>query len=86
MNSSYYDNIPAGPTPPGVESNFDTPMTRALELHIAIGICIAVVTIIVWLRCYVKLVVTKTWGWDDCTSGLLSISFSCTDKFRVMFV
>jgi hypothetical protein len=65
MNTDYF-NIPARPPPPGVTSNFDHPQSRAIAAHIGMGICIGITSVLIILRVYVKLTVTKLWGWDDC--------------------
>jgi hypothetical protein len=59
-------NTPARAPPPGVTSNFDNPQSRAMAAHIGMGICIGITSVLIILRVYVKLAVTKLWGWDDC--------------------
>lgn len=61
-----YSNLPAGAPPPGVIPNFDHAKSRAIDAHVAMGICIGLTTIFLLLRVYVKLAVTNMWGWDDC--------------------
>lgn len=65
MNSSDYSNLAAGNPPPGITSNFDNPPSRAIVEYIGVGICLGVTLGIVLLRIYVKLAVTRVWGWDD---------------------
>ena len=63
---SEYANLPAGTPPPGVVSDLDNPPSRALDLYIGMGICIAVTTVLSVLRMYAKFIVTHSPGWDDC--------------------
>ena len=65
-NYSQYANLPAATPPPGVVSNLDNPPSRALQLFIGMGTCIAATTVLLALRMYAKLVVTKKPGWEDC--------------------
>jgi hypothetical protein len=65
MSSSNYADMPAGKPPPGVIPNFDDPESRAIVMHIGISICLGVALVFVLLRIYVKLAVTRAWGWDD---------------------
>ena len=65
---SYHANLPAGSSPPGVVPNLNDPQSRAMDAYIGMGICIGVTSVFVVLRMYVKLGVTKSWGWDDCWS------------------
>lgn len=60
-----YTNIAAGRPPPGVISNFDNPPTQATILYVGVGICLGVTLTFLLLRIYVKLAVTRAWGWDD---------------------
>ena len=65
MDSSDYANIPVGKPPPGVISNFDHPQSRAIVEYVGVSICLGFALIFVLLRIYVKLAVTRAWGWDD---------------------
>ncbi|KAK0516327.1 hypothetical protein JMJ35_000930 [Cladonia borealis] len=65
-NYSQYANLPAASPSPGVVSNLDNLPSRALDLYIGMGTCIAVTTVLLALRMYAKLVVTDKPGWEDC--------------------
>lgn len=65
MNSSDYANLPGGKPPPGLILNFDHPQSNAIIEYVGVGICLGVTVVFVLLRIYVKLAVTRAWGWDD---------------------
>ncbi|KAF2676574.1 hypothetical protein K458DRAFT_437229 [Lentithecium fluviatile CBS 122367] len=83
---AYLANLPAAPPPPGVLSNFDHPDTNADQGHIGMGICIALITIFMLLRIYVKSAITKMWGWDDvaCILGYICIVAHDIVAFTIM--
>ena len=60
--------LPALLPPPGVQSNFVDPVTRARDLVVTSVIGITLMVICVAIRFYTKLGVKKAWGWDDCKS------------------
>lgn len=72
MASSYHtSSLP----PPGVTPNFDHPQSRTREAYIGIGVCLAVATVVVVLRIYIKLAfIAHMWGWDDCKSLEMNLS------------
>lgn len=57
--------IPLGPPPDGVVSNFDNPETLKVTGQIAFIVSMVIGGIFVALRLYVKLFITKLYGWDD---------------------
>ena len=59
-------NLPAVTPPPGVVPNFNNPPSRAHDMYIGLGICLAVSTFFLALRMYAKYTVTHSFGWDDC--------------------
>lgn len=61
-------HIPVHPPPPGVTSNFIDPLSRAYQTRIAIGVMLALMVPLLFLRLYTRLRVTKTFGLDDCMS------------------
>ena len=63
---SQYASLPAATPTAGVVSELDNPPSRALDLYIGMGTCIAVTAVLLALRMYAKLVVTKNPGWEDC--------------------
>ena len=65
MNSPGYANLPIGKPPPGVVPNLDHPQSQTIAQYVGIGICLGVALVFVLLRIYVKLAVTRAWGWDD---------------------
>ena len=65
MNSPNYANLPAGKPPPGVISNFDSPESQAIILYVGVGVSLGITLVFMLLRVYVKLAVTRSWGWDD---------------------
>lgn len=60
-----YANLPAGSPPPGILPDFEHGETREVEAYIGMGICIGIAFIFMVLRFYVKLCITRLWGWDD---------------------
>ena len=62
---SPYASLPAASPPVGVLPNFDNPPTRDTEIYVGMGIFITLIVVFVTLRVYVKLVITRMWGWDD---------------------
>ena len=63
---SKYANLPAATPPPGVVANFVNPSSRAHDIYVGLGLCLAVSTLTLALRIYVKFIVTHSPGWDDC--------------------
>ena len=61
--------LPVGPPPPGVQSNFASPVSRASDIVIAGATCLSLVTLFAALRLYAKLAVMKTRTWDDCNDS-----------------
>jgi hypothetical protein len=59
-------NMTLRPPPPGVDSNFVNPQTLRSQGEIGMIFCIIVGAAFVALRFYVKVVVTKSYNWDDC--------------------
>ena len=60
--------LPAGPAPPGVQSNFIDPESRAPNLIACNVILLIVSTLVVGARLVSRTLLTD-WrlGWDDCT-------------------
>ena len=84
---SAYANLPTGTPPPGVVPNFDNPPSRALDLYVGMGVCVAVAAVMLALRMYAQFVVTKSPGWDDCETyhliviRMLTAVVSCSIGF-----
>ncbi|KAI1211122.1 uncharacterized protein F4807DRAFT_466462 [Annulohypoxylon truncatum] len=79
MNSSYMDSTPARPPPPGQESNFTNPESRCYQLIIPIAVFTALIIVIVFLRIYARLRITRSFGADDwlCIAAtILTLSYS----------
>ena len=62
-------NIPALPPPPGVQPNFVNPESFGRAVNIFGGIFVAFMLSALSIRILVRTVITKGWGWDDCTLG-----------------
>lgn len=86
MSFPDYFNMPAGKPPPGVTPNFDHPQSRAIAAHIGMGICIGITSVLIILRVYVKLAITKFWGWDDWTCLMAYVLITAHDivAFTIM--
>ena len=55
--------------PPGVTPNYyDSPPSSAWQSSVANSVGLAIVTIVVFARCYTKFFIVKAPGWEDCTS------------------
>ncbi|KAI1453182.1 hypothetical protein F4805DRAFT_384402 [Annulohypoxylon moriforme] len=79
MDSGYLDSTPARPPPPGRESNFTNPESRCYELIIPIAVFTALIVILLCLRIYSRLRITRSFGADDwlCIAAtILTLSYS----------
>lgn len=65
MSSNIPQDYPVVPPPPGVFSNFVDPESRSSLVIAITSICAAITWVVVTARLYVKLRITKTFGWDD---------------------
>ncbi|KAH2314271.1 hypothetical protein KXV64_004001 [Aspergillus fumigatus] len=61
---------PVVPAPAGQQSNFDNPASHANDYYIIAGICTALMTFLVFVRLYIRFLVTRTPWWDDLTAVL----------------
>lgn len=59
-------DTPALQPPPGITSNFDNPYNIKPEINAALGVCLGVSTVLVWLRLYTRFFIIKCHGWEDC--------------------
>lgn len=57
---------PALQPPEGVTPNFVNPENFHTAIIGTIVVCIALTTCLACTRMYTKLIITKTYGWDDC--------------------
>lgn len=62
---------PAIPPPPGVNSNPENPTSLAYYSHLTTAICVPIVTVLYFLRTYVRVFIKKTWILEDCTQAVL---------------
>ncbi|RHZ53906.1 putative plasma membrane protein Pth11-like [Aspergillus thermomutatus] len=67
---------PLVPAPAGQKSNFVNPVNHANEYYIIAGICTALMTFLVFVRLYIRFLVTHTPWWDDLTAVLALLSQS----------
>lgn len=65
--SANADIRPINP-PLGLTSNFGHPPSQAIEAYVGMGVCVGSALLFVFMRLYVKAIVTHQWGWDDCES------------------
>ncbi|KAL8968361.1 MAG: hypothetical protein Q9183_002494 [Haloplaca sp. 2 TL-2023] len=64
--------------PPGVTPNYyDSPPSSAWQSSIANSVGLAIVTLVVFARCYTKFLVTKAPGWED--SYAFFVAFAASD-------
>lgn len=70
FSSPFFENFPALQPPPGVQSNFDNPLTRGPDVVIASSICLALMLSLVVIRFYTKIAIKRRFGWDDCECTL----------------
>ena len=64
--SSSLANLPAAPPPPGIIPNFVDPPTRVPVIVALEAVFITLMLLTVAMRIYVRLRVTKVWGFEDC--------------------
>lgn len=79
MDPGYLDSTPARPPPPGRTSNFTDPESRCYQLIIPIAVFTALIVILVSLRIYSRLRITRSFGADDwlCIAAtILTLSYS----------
>ncbi|KAI1126740.1 hypothetical protein F5Y10DRAFT_244236 [Nemania abortiva] len=62
---SLLSQIPALPPPPGVESNFDNPETRADLAKIVVSLTYGLMLVFLAMRIYTRIIVTNSLGVDD---------------------
>lgn len=55
----------ASAPPPGQVSNFVDPENQFMPMVVSSMVCFSVATIVVAMRLYTKLCITKDLGWDD---------------------
>jgi hypothetical protein len=60
------ENIPAGQPPPGVKSNFIDPPSQVLNCIVVDSVFLPLMLLAVSVRIFVRVKITKGWGWDDC--------------------
>lgn len=64
----------AGP-PPGLVSNFVDPPSKAPIIYAVMSICLGLVTLLVAIRIYTRVRITKSLWWDDTASVLAWVFF-----------
>ena len=68
------------PAPPGVDPNFEHPVSHGHYLSLTSVVCVVIAAMFVFARLWVKLVISRAPGWDD-GKPLIPISFrSHTDS------
>ncbi|GAQ11594.1 hypothetical protein ALT_8915 [Aspergillus lentulus] len=65
---------PLVPAPAGQQSNFVNPVSHVNEYYIIAGICTALMTFLVFVRLYIRFLVTRTPWWDDLTAVIALVS------------
>jgi hypothetical protein len=68
------DVIAAWPTP-----NYENPVTRGPTLIIVNSVFLAVVTAVVGLRAYTRLILTRAFGFDD---AFIFLALVCYTQYR----
>ena len=58
-------NLSTIPPPPGVLPNFVDPVSQHIWLHVTLGVCLPIATLLVAMRLYTKIFFLKTTGWED---------------------
>ena len=53
------------PPPPGVDTNFEHPVSHGHYLSLSSVVCIVIAAIFVFARLWVKLVISRAPGWED---------------------
>ncbi|XXG95640.1 hypothetical protein Hte_001908 [Hypoxylon texense] len=79
MDSSDLDNTPLVPPPPGRTPNFTNPESRCYQLIIPIAVYTALIVILISLRIYSRLRITRSFGADDwlcIVATVLTLSYS----------
>ena len=73
MSASFFDNVPSGLPPPGVQSNLINPTTQKVPIIVLNAVFTFLMTITVLIRFYVRIFLTRSTGWDDCEYEFLVI-------------
>lgn len=60
--------MPVATPPPGYITNFISPPSRAYQVYTVYAVFFTLTVLFVATRLYAKLVLLKTWAWDDCTA------------------
>ena len=58
-------NEPLLPPPPGVTPNIKDPESRAEDIFITAGICLALIFLSAFIRLFAKGTALRKWTWDD---------------------
>lgn len=66
--------VPYITAPPGVTPNPTNPPTLAKETHITIGLSIGFVTVFFIARLWARVIIKKTWTFEDCMLILFFVS------------
>ena len=64
-------NEPLLPPPHGVTPNLEHPESRADDIFITAGICLALILLSAAVRLYAKVTALRKWTWDDCEALFL---------------
>ena len=59
-------NGPAGPPPPGIRPNFDDPANLNDLVILTLTMCLVFASLTVLMRIYTKLVIIRSWDYEDC--------------------
>jgi hypothetical protein len=68
--------FPLVPPPDGIIPNFDNPASLESLGHTAMGVFIGITAAFIILRIYVKLTISKQWGWDDGEFRVANVSMA----------
>ncbi len=63
---SSFASLPVAPPPPGIISNFIDPPTRVPVIIGLEAVFLTLMLLTVAMRIYVRMRVTKIWGFEDC--------------------
>lgn len=63
--------------PPGVQPNFTNPFSLKIYSTVILSICLPVLTIVVWIRLFTRLRITRSAGWEDGLAFMAWVGVIC---------
>lgn len=79
MEELPFDQQPAMPPPPGLETNFVDPPSRQPAIIAMSAVFVSLMLLVVSVRTYTRTRILKSWGWDDSKAACALIIELLTD-------